>query len=73
MELQANNTIKDILNKLKTKDVYILLRSGKEYTGSIKDVGEFCVVLAQTGSRSFYDSIIRIDDISAIEIRVREK
>ena len=43
----------------------ILEELAGEYHGKIKDVGEFCMVLEQTGNRSFYDSIIRIDDISS--------
>ena len=71
MEIPENYTIKDVLIKLRTKETLIILKSGKEYSGIIKNVGQFYVVLEQTGSRSFYDSIIRIEDISAIEIRVR--
>ena len=73
MELRDNDTLKDVLSRVLDKDVYVLLKSGKEYLGKIKKVGELCVQLEQKGNRSFYDSIIRIDDISAVEIRVREQ
>lgn len=71
MDYNENYTIKDYLTKLRTKDAYILLNSGKEYLGIIKDVGQFCLILEQKGKRSYYDSIIRIDDISSVEIQVR--
>lgn len=71
MEYNKNNTIKDYLTKLRTKNTYILLKSGKEYLGIIKDVGQFCVILEQKGNRSYFDSIIRIEDISAVEVQVR--
>jgi len=71
MEYNENYTIKDYLTKLRTKDTYILLNSGKEYSGIIKDVGQFCLILEQKGNRSYYDSIIRIDDISSVELQVR--
>ncbi|MFW9988080.1 MAG: hypothetical protein ACFFC3_05450 [Candidatus Odinarchaeota archaeon] len=71
MELNENYTIKDYLIKLRTKNVYIILNSGKEYLGIIKDVGQFCLILEQKGQRSYFDSIIRIDDISSVEFQVR--
>ncbi|MFX1365331.1 MAG: hypothetical protein ACFFCE_03525 [Promethearchaeota archaeon] len=71
MEYNENYTIKDYLTKLQTKEVYIILNSGKEYLGTIKEVGQFCLILEQKGNRSYYDSIIRIDDISSVEIKVR--
>lgn len=71
MELKESDTLKDVLLKLQDKEVYVILKSGKEYLGIIKEVGQHCAVLEQTGNRSFYDSIMRIDDISAVEIQVR--
>ncbi|MFX1503495.1 MAG: hypothetical protein ACFFDH_21205 [Promethearchaeota archaeon] len=71
MEYNENYTIKDYLTKFRNKFVYILLTSGKEYLGIIKDVGQFCLILEQKGQRSYYDSIIRIDDITSVEIQVR--
>lgn len=71
MELKENYTIKDVLIKLRAKEVYVLLKSGKEYYGIIMNVGQHCVALEQKGNRSFFDAIIRIDDISAVEIQVR--
>jgi hypothetical protein len=73
MELKESDTLKDILLKLQDKEVYILLKSGKEYLGIIKKVGALLTILEQKGKRSFFDSIIRNDDISAVEIKVREK
>lgn len=73
MELKNNDTIKDILAKLvgKDKTISIVLKSGKDYSGEIQTLGEFCVSLKQSGNRSFYDALIRIEDISAIEVKVR--
>jgi len=72
MELKENYTIKDILIKLRTKEAYILLKSGKEYYGIIMTVGQHCVALEQKGKRSFFDAIILIEDISAVEVQVRD-
>ena len=72
--MKLNDTIKEaLLSALREKKpIFVLLKSGKEYNGIIKMAGLHCVALEQKGNRSFYDAIIRIEDISAIEIRVRE-
>ncbi len=71
MKFKESNTIKDILIALINKEVIILLKSGKEYSGIIKTVGVHCMVLEQTDERSFFDAIISIDDISTVETKVR--
>ncbi|MFX1257920.1 MAG: hypothetical protein ACFFAN_08680 [Promethearchaeota archaeon] len=72
MELNEKEGIKEILLKLKKSDsVNIILKNGKEYIGKILNVGILCIQLQLHGNRSFYDSIIRIDDISAVEFKVR--
>ena len=73
MKLKENDTIKEaLLFALKEKNpILVLLKSGKEYTGIMKIVGLHCVSLEQKGKRSFFDAIIRIEDISAIEVKVR--
>ncbi|MFX1408389.1 MAG: hypothetical protein ACFFBW_15670 [Promethearchaeota archaeon] len=73
MELKENDTIKDILLSAKKEDktIDILLKSGKIYNGNIKKIGLHCISLDQKGNRSYFDVIIRIDEISAIEVRIR--
>ena len=84
MELSAQTTavqgvsynvaasIKDNLKSLTDKDIYVNLRSGKVYQGRVKSVGEHLVHLEKIAGRDFYDALIRIDDISAIEARFRD-
>ncbi len=73
MELKENDTIKDVIlfALREKKPILVLLKSGKEYNGIIKIIGLHCVSLEQKGNRSFFDAIICIEDISAIEIKVR--
>ena len=73
MELKNKDTITNILEKLAGNDntISIILKSGKDYSGEIQSLGEFCVSLKQSGKRSFFDALIRIEDISAIEVEVR--
>ena len=72
MELHEKEGIKDILSKCKKFDsVFIILKNGKEYTGKILNVSLFSFHLQLHGSRSYYDAIIRIDDVSSVEFQVR--
>ncbi|MFW9991714.1 MAG: hypothetical protein ACFFD4_06615 [Candidatus Odinarchaeota archaeon] len=73
MELKEKDTMKDVLLSLKKhgKPVLILLRSGKSYTGIIQTVGMHCIALQLRGDRSFFDAMIRIEDIAAAEVQVR--
>lgn len=73
MEFRETDTMKDVLIRAQKEKSYffVLLKSGKEYNGMIKEVGQHCIVFEQKGSRSFYDAIIRIEDVSSIEVRVR--
>ncbi len=74
MKLNINDTIKDILTKSikfdKTIDIH--LKSNKSFKGKIQTIGQHCVLIKQIGDRSFFDVIIYISDISAVEIQVRE-
>jgi len=66
------NTIKDILEKTKGVVVGILLKNGKMYQGIVETIGQFNIHVQLTGERSFFDAIIQIDDISAVEFQVRK-
>jgi small nuclear ribonucleoprotein (snRNP)-like protein len=65
-------SLKDNLKSLTDKDIYVSLRSGKVYQGRLKSVGEHLIHLEKIAGRDFYDALIRIDDISAIEARFRD-
>jgi sRNA-binding regulator protein Hfq len=73
MKLLVKHTLKDVLALLKKekKQVEISLSSGKSFTGIIQVVGDHCVSLKQVGQRSFFDAIFGIEDIVALEVKVR--
>ena len=73
MSFNVKGTMRDLLTSLlKTKKtVYVILNSGKEYVGIILKVEQSLVVLQTEGSRNFYDAVIRIEDITAVEVKVR--
>ncbi|MBA4417514.1 MAG: hypothetical protein C0392_06355 [Syntrophus sp. (in: bacteria)] len=65
-------SLKDNLKPLVNKDVYVNLRSGKTYQGFIKSVGDHFVHLEKIAGKEYFDALVRVEDISAIEVRFRE-
>jgi len=62
----------DNLRSFIGKDVYIHLRSGKTFQGFVKLVGDNWVHLEKIAGKEFFDALIRIEDISAIEVKFRD-
>lgn len=63
--------IPEVLRARVGKPVTLLLRSGKEYGGTVGEVRGQSVVLKSLSGKEFYDAIVRLDDVSAVEIRNR--
>lgn len=68
----VSGSIKDNLKAYVGKDVLIHLRSGKTFQGYVKSIGEHFVHLEKLSGREFYDALIRIEDIGAIEAKFRD-
>ena len=62
----------DNLKALAGKDVYINLRSGKTYQGLLKSVGDHLIHIEKIAGKEYFDALIRIEDISAIEVKFRD-
>lgn len=54
------------------KDLIVHLNSGKTVQGYVKSVGNGLLHLEKLAGRDFYDALIKIEDISAIECKFRE-
>jgi small nuclear ribonucleoprotein (snRNP)-like protein len=65
-------SMKDNLKPLVNKDVYVNLRSGKTYQGFVKSVGDHFIHLEKIAGKDYFDALVRIEDISAIEVKFRE-
>ena len=63
--------IPDVLRARVGKPVTLIIRSGKEYGGTVGEVRGQAVVLKSLSGKEFYDALVRLDDVSAIEIRNR--
>ena len=69
----ATHSVRDNLKQLQSagKAVDLVLRNGKSYGGKLGSVGDNAVVLTEITGREFYDALIVIEEIAAIEMRVR--
>jgi hypothetical protein len=61
--------IPDVLRARIGKPVTLLLSSGKEYGGTVGEVRAQSVVLRGITGKEFYDAIVRLDDVAAVEVR----
>lgn len=74
MEVRENDAISDILHRIQglKKPITLVLDQGVRIEGTIQNVFSHLIVLKLKGGRSFFDSIIRIDKILAVEYQARE-
>ncbi|MFX1236285.1 MAG: hypothetical protein ACFFAS_02050 [Promethearchaeota archaeon] len=71
MELKEIDTFNHILSRLTKQSVDILLKTGQSISCKIIRTTGKCTHIERTDSKSFYDMIIRTEDIVAIEKKVR--
>ena len=68
----ANSSIADNLKSLIGKKVYVTLDSGKTFAGFVKEVGNHLMHLEKLERKDYFDALIRIESISAIDTRFRD-
>jgi len=71
VQLNAAIPMADNLIAMKGRTVTVSLISGQTVTGVVKEVQNNLLHLEKLSQKEFYDSIIRVDLIVAIEVRVR--
>ena len=71
LQLSAGITLADNLTTFKGKTVTVILKSGQSMTGIVKEVKNNLLHLEKISQKEFYDALITIGHISAIEARVR--
>jgi hypothetical protein len=72
MNYNANSSMDDNLRSLVGKRVYVTIGSGKTFSGLVKAVGNHLVHLEKLDEKEFFDALIRIEDISAIDTKFRD-
>jgi len=72
MKYHVGASLQDNLKSLVGKKVYVTLDSGKTFAGLVKEVGNHFVHLEKLDGKDFFDALIRIEDISAIDAKFRD-
>lgn len=72
MNYNANASLAENLKTFTGKKVNVTLNSGENFTGTVKTVGTHLVHLEKLEGKEYYDALIRIDDIAAVDARFRE-
>lgn len=72
--LNASQSMGDNLRHLAEakKTVELVLRNGKSYKGKLGAVGDHSVVVTQIAGRDFFDALVLIDEIVAVEVQARD-
>ena len=68
----AASSLADNLKTYIGKNVYVHLTSGNTLQGYVKAVGKDLVHIEKLAGKEYYDALIRIDQITAMEVRFRE-
>ena len=67
----VNASLQDNLKSLMGKQVSCSLDSGHTVAGKVKDVGEHLVHLESLEGKEFFDALVRIETIRAVDTRFR--
>ncbi len=67
-----NASLADNLKTFTGKKINLTLKSGKSLAGLVKGVGDHLVHLEKLRGKEYFDALIRIEDISAIDSRFRK-
>ena len=66
-----HDSLKDVITRLIGERVELALRSGRAYSGKLTMVGDGIVVLSELDGKEFYDAVIAMSDLVAVEVKVR--
>ena len=67
----VNSSMQDNLKSLIGKKVYVSLDSGTTLAGYVKKVGNHLLHLEKLDGKDYFDALIRIENINAIDTRFR--
>ena len=71
VQFNPSASMADNLSMLKGKTVTVYLASGQTITGTVNDVKGNLLHLVKLSQKDFFDALVSIDHISAVDMRVR--
>jgi len=72
VSFNVNASLADNLKSLIGKKVYVTLDSGKTFAGFVKEVGDHLIHLEKLDGKDYFDALLRIENISAIDTKFRD-
>ena len=72
LRIGANDSVQTILAAQKGKRVTVRVRSGQEFTGTVRDVTGKLVQLGAISGREFFDAVVPLESIDAVLVRTKE-
>ncbi|MDQ1330996.1 MAG: hypothetical protein QG578_1261 [Thermodesulfobacteriota bacterium] len=72
IKYDVNFSLEDNLKLFVGKRVSVTLDSGKTFVGIVKEVGNHLMWLEKLEGKEFFDALIRINSITAIDTRFRD-
>jgi len=73
LDLNSPESIRINLEKITGERVTVSLIGGGELQGVVSKVGAQALYLKELTGREFFDAIIRLDHISAVAVKMRNK
>ena len=71
LDLQANDTVRSVLERQVGQSVELRMKSGEKIGGKLEKVTDKLVHLSQLSGAEFYDAAVEIESIAAVIVRVR--
>ncbi|MDY6790410.1 MAG: hypothetical protein SWH54_03980 [Thermodesulfobacteriota bacterium] len=68
----VDSSLADNLKSLVGKKVWVTLDSGQTFVGLVKKVGNHLMHLEKLAGKEYFDALIRLENISAIDTRFRD-
>jgi hypothetical protein len=74
VKLTTHESMDQTLSRAKDEKaaITVCLRGGTTFTGKVGDVGDHWVVVAELEGREYYDALVKIEEITALQVRARE-
>jgi hypothetical protein len=73
LELSSPESIRINLEKFTGERVTLSLTGGGELQGVVSRIGTLMLYITELTGREFFDAIVRLDHISAVTVKMRNK
>lgn len=73
VDLNSPDVLKSALEQQVGKRVKLKLESGQDVEGKVAKVGSHAVQLAELTGMEFFDATVKLEDITAVIVKVRTK